>query len=144
LFPVQPPCGSRTHVTDDLLDRVDTELVDTVSAGLTGDGDLRVVDAERRRGQPYDSHQHYESATHDYSHLVRSGVSDISRSESKDTLDQVVVVLVVVVLLIVVTLGLVLHLLHLLLSIVLPLVGRSGDGEGGQSQEEDGRETHYV
>jgi hypothetical protein len=35
-----------TYVTDDLLDRVDTELVDTVSAGLTGNSDLRVVDTE--------------------------------------------------------------------------------------------------
>ena len=77
-----------------------------------------------------------------YSHLIGSSVSDISRSESKDTLDQVLVVLlVVIVLFVIVTLGLV---LHLLLSIVLPLVGRSSDGESGQSQEEDGRETHYV
>ena len=38
----------RTYVADDLLDRVDTELVDTVSAGLTGDGDLRVVDTRTR------------------------------------------------------------------------------------------------
>jgi len=45
---VRPSFRERTHVADDFLDRVDPELVDTVSAGLTGDGDLGVVNAERR------------------------------------------------------------------------------------------------
>ena len=48
LILIQPSFRERTHVADDFLDRVDTKLVDTVSAGLTGDGDLGVVDAERR------------------------------------------------------------------------------------------------
>ena len=38
----------RTYVADNLLDRVDTELVDTVSTGFTGDSDLRVVDTRTR------------------------------------------------------------------------------------------------
>ena len=48
LILVRPSFREWTHVADDLLDRVDPELVDTVSAGLTGDGDLGVVNAERR------------------------------------------------------------------------------------------------